>query len=239
MKMNQTMRCIVVDDEPIARLGMKRLISRHSGLEALAYLESSEEAAKFLTENEIDLVFLDIQMPGINGIDFARTIPEKTLVIFTTAYSEYAVDSYELDAVDYLLKPINAERFDKSVARAVAAHNLLGMATEESAQPKLTDGILTVKADRRYVRIRVDDIVYVEGLKDYIVIHTTSKKVVTRMKIKEVEEMLPEDSFMRINRSYIVNREAIDSFDNNDIVIGDREIAIGATYRNTVLSRLL
>lgn len=237
--MNQTIRCIVVDDEPIARLGMKRLISRHPGLEGMAYLESSEKAAKFLAENDIDLVFLDIQMPGVNGIDFARTIPEKTLVIFTTAYSEYAVDSYELDAVDYLLKPINAERFDKSVARAVAAHNLLGMATEESAQPKFDDGILTVKADRRYVRIKVDDIVYVEGLKDYIVIHTTSKKVVTRMKIKEVEEMLPEDRFMRINRSYIVNREAIDSFDNNDIVIGDREIAIGATYRDSVLSRLL
>lgn len=232
-------RCIVIDDEPIARLGMKRHIARHPELEVAACLENAEEAARFLAENEVDLLFLDIQMPGVNGIDFARTIPDKTLVVFTTAYSEYAVDSYELDAVDYLLKPISPERFDKSVARVIAAYNLLLSAVDDSARPKLADGVLTVKADRRYMRVKVDDIIFVEGLKDYIVIHTTSRKTVTRMKIKEVEEMLPSDRFMRVNRSYVVNLEAIDSFDSNDIVIGDREIAIGATYRDAVISRLL
>lgn len=234
------MNCIIVDDEPIARIGMKRLVSTATDLEPLAYLDSAEAAALFLAENHVDLVFLDIRMPGLSGLDFARTLPERTLVIFTTAYSEYAVDSYEIDAVDYLLKPIAPQRFAMAVERARNTLALLSTASEDPADARASEGIITVRADRRFVRLHIDDITRVEALKDYVIIHSgNSGRIITRMKIKDVEDLLPSGMFLRINRSNIVRSSAITAFDTNDIFIGDSPVAIGPTYRQQLLDRLL
>lgn len=232
-------KCLIVDDEPIARMGMRRLVHRHADIEIGAMVGSAAEAAQYLEHNSVDLIFLDIQMPGLTGLEFARSIPGGAMVIFTTAYSEYALDSYEVDAVDYLVKPIDPERFDRAVAKARQYMQLLSVADEPFDKPTASDTHLIVRADRRYMRIKISDIDYVEGLKDYVIVHIQGRKVVTRMTIRSMEELLPAAQFMRVNKSYIANVERIDSFDGNDIYIGEQPIAIGQSYKDDVLSRLL
>lgn len=233
------MRCIIVDDEPIARKGMRRLIDRHGGLEILEMFGNAADAEKFMSCNQVDLIFLDIEMPGTTGIEFAARIPRECMVIFTTAYSEHALESYQVDAVDYLVKPIDPARFEKAVEKAELYRRLLIQADRNAAVPDVRPEFIIVKADRKYLRIRVEDILYVEGLKDYLVIHLTDRKIVTRMTVKAMEEELPGEDFIRVNKSYIVNICKIDAFDNNDIMIGQTEISIGLSYRDSVISRLL
>lgn len=233
------MKCIIVDDEPIARLGMKRLADGRPDLEVLACLESAGEAGTFLEIHpEVDLVFLDIQMPGISGIEFARHIPARTLVVFTTAYAEYALDSYEVEAVDYLMKPIDPQRFARAVDKAAAYLRLLAAAPGPAEARAAADCII-VKADRRYVRLDPAQIRYVEGLKDYVIVHLEGRRVVTRIKIKDLTDLLPAGMFLRVSRSYVVNRRFVEAFDNRDVVVAGTEIAIGATYREAVLASLL
>lgn len=234
------MKCIIIDDEPIARKGMKRLVDSRNELELLASFGNAETAEEFLEDNDVDLIFLDIEMPEIKGIEFAGRIPRKCLVIFTTAYSEYALDSYEVEAIDYLVKPIEPARFNRAVDKAISYHALLDSASVSAGEPAVgvADHII-VKADRRYVKINLDDIVYIEGLKDYVIIHLPEKRVVTRLTLKGIEEVIPASGFIRVNKSYIVSRDRIDSFDSNDVFIGDTEISIGASYREAVLSSLL
>lgn len=223
----------------MARKGMKRLVERRTELQLLAMLESAESAEMWLAENDVDLIFLDIEMPGSNGIEFARKLPAKTMVVFTTAYTDYAVDGFDVDALDYLVKPIDPDRFNRAVDRAISYKAIVDEAKEDTPDSDSTVDFIIVKADRKYVRIKLDSILYVEGLKDYVIIHLTEKKVVTRMTVKSMEETLPCNKFLRVNKSYIVNKDKIDSFDNNDINIGTTEIAIGISYRDTVLSELL
>ena len=187
----------------------------------------------------IGLVFLDIQMPGTSGIEFARRIAAGTLVIFTTAYAEYALDSYEVEAVDYLMKPIDPQRFARAVDRAAACHRMLTAAAPEPAEARTAADCIIVKADRRFVRIRPDGIRYVEGLKDYVIVHMEERRIVTRMTIKELLDLLPPGQFLRVSRSFVVNRRFVDAFDNRDVIVCGTEIAIGATYRDAVLASLL
>lgn len=231
------MKVIIIDDEPIARRGMRRLIDRHSELTLIAEFDSGSKAKEWLADNDTDLIFLDIEMPGMNGIEFARQIPESNMVIFTTAYSEYAVDGFELDALDYLVKPIDPVRFEKAIQRAVSYKALIEEAERSDVETDME--YIIVKADRKYVRVKLEDILYIEGLKDYMIIHLPQRKVVTRMTIKAMEEQLPKSRFIRVNKSYIVNRDKIDSFDTNDINIGSMEISIGLSYRESVLAKLL
>lgn len=234
------MNCIIVDDEPIARRGMERIVSRHPQLNLLGTLDSAEAAAAFMTDNQVDLVFLDIQMPGTDGLESARRIPEKTLVIFTTAYPEYAVDSYSVDAVGYLVKPIDTVLFDKAVAKALDYKALMAKATAEQADARSDRDYMIVKADRRFHRIPYREILFIEGLKDYVIFRLTEgRRLVTRTTVKSLEEILPGEMFARVNKSNIVNLDAVESFDSNDVVIGDTEIAIGAGYRDAVIERLL
>lgn len=233
------MKCLIVDDEPIARRGMKRLLEQYPDLELMGMLGSAEEAAEFLASNEVDLVFLDIQMPGLSGIEFAKTIPDSTMVVFTTAYSEYALDSYEVDALDYLVKPIDPQRLEKAINKARAYCQLLNSSIDQAESPLVNQEFLIVKADRRFVRIRFSEILFVEGLKDYVILHLNGRKIVSRQTIKGMEELLPVSKFQRVNKSYVVNIDAIDSFDSNDVFIGGNEIAIGQAYKNAVMKRLL
>jgi len=235
--MAKNLKCIIVDDEPIAREGMENLISKVPDLKLDGMFESAEAASTYLKDNSIDLVFLDIEMPEINGIEFARTIPDKTLVIFTTAYSEYAMDSYEVDAVDYLVKPIEPERFKKAVNKASQYLALLENVESEGVESE--DNFIFVKSDRRYFKVYYSDILYIEGLKNYVVIHTEKKKIMTKIFLSTINEQLPSKIFFRINKSYIVNLSKIDSFDNNDVFIDEYEIAIGAAYRDELYTILM
>ncbi len=232
------MKCIIVDDEPIARKGIKRLVDQISQLELLETFNNAASAAEFMRNTTVDLIFLDIQMPGVNGIEFARTIPRHTLVIFTTAYSEYALDSYEVDAVDYLVKPIDPAKFRKAVDKAITYHSLL-LDEEEKSVENVENDCIFVKSDRRFFKIHLKDILFVEGLKDYVIIQLQDQRIITRLTVKGIYEMLPQSMFLRINRSYIVNKNKIDSFDNNDVFIGKHEIAIGNSYRDEFFEVLM
>lgn len=232
------MKCIIVDDEPIARKGIKKLMDQISQLELLDTFNSAEAASEFINTTTVDLVFLDIQMPGINGIEFARSIPKHTLIIFTTAYSEYALDSYEVDAVDYLVKPIDAAKFRKAVDKAITYHSLL-MDEEEKSVEQVEEEFIFVKSDRRFFKVNLKDILFIEGLKDYVIIQLENQRIITRMTLKSIHEMLPQSTFLRINRSYIINRNKIESFDNNDVFIGKYEIAIGNMYRDEFFEILI
>ena len=232
------MRCIIVDDEPIARKGIQKLVARISQLELLDSFNSAEAAAGYMQITNVDLIFLDIQMPGVNGIEFARSIPKHTLIIFTTAYSEYALDSYEVDAVDYLVKPIDAAKFRKAVDKAITYHSLL-LDEDKKSVENVEDECIFVKSDRKYFKVNLKDILFIEGLKDYVIIQLDDQRIITRMNVKTIHDLLPKSIFLRINRSYIVNRNHIESFDNNDVFIKQHEIAIGNSYRDAFFEELL
>ena len=225
------MKCIIVDDEPIARKGIKKLVDQISQLELLDCFNSAEAASDFMKTSTVDLIFLDIQMPGITGIEFARIIPKHTLIIFTTAYSEYALDSYEVDAVDYLVKPIDPAKFRKAVDKAITYHSLL-LEEEEKSVENVEDDYIFVKSDRRFFKVNLKDILFIEGLKDYVIIQMDGQRIITRMNVKTIHDLLPKNIFIRVNRSYIVNKNQIESFDNNDVFIKTYEIAIGNSYRD-------
>lgn len=233
------MRCLIVDDEPIARRGMVKLVGSRSELSVAGVAADAREALAFLGENSVDLVFLDIEMPGLSGMELARRLPERCQVVFTTAYSDYACESYDVDATDYLMKPIDPDRFNHAVDKALTFAGMMAAAeAPESVAPTASEEVLTVKSDRRYVRLRVDEITFVEGLKDYLIIHTADRRIVTRMTVKSLEEALPPQ-FLRVGKSYIVNRDKIDSFDNNDLYIGSSVVPIGVSYKQEVLKILL
>ena len=186
-----------------------------------------------------DLAFLDIQMPGITGIEFAHTVSKRTLIIFTTAYTEYALDSYEVDAIDYLVKPIETERFQKAVQKALSYHSLLMKEEKEAIEANVSSEYFFVKSERKYFKVNYADILFIEGLKDYVILQLPEQRIITRMNMKGISELLPQDLFLRVNKSYIVNTRHIDSFDNNDIYIGNYEIAIGNSYRDTFFEEFL
>lgn len=231
------MKCIIIDDEPMARKGMKRLVESRPELQLMAMLDCAESAEAWLNDNEADLIFLDIEMPGINGIEFARKLPEGSMVVFTTAYTEYALDGFEVDALDYLVKPIDPDRFNKAIDRAISYKAIVDEAKADIADTSME--FIIVKADRKYIRVKLEDVLFVEGLKDYVIIHLADRKIVTRMTIKAAEETLPKHKFLRVNKSYIVNKEKVDSFDSNDVSIGAMDISIGLSYREGVLRELL
>mgnify|MGYP000928638851 CR=1 FL=1 len=226
------MNCIVVDAKPLAREIVEQFVKEDNRLNLTGSFKNVRSASQFMSANTVDLIFLDIQMPDINGIDFAKSIPRNTLVVFTTAYSGYALDSYEVEALDYLVKPIEQNRFKKAVDKAISYHSLLINEIKENIE-EISDDFIFVKSERKYHKVNYTDILFVEALKDYVIIHTKEKRVITKMYLKMIQDLLPIKIFFRINRSYIVNLQYIDSFDNNDIFIQDHEIAIGNGYRDS------
>lgn len=226
------MKCIIVDDEPLAREAIQMLIDQTDQLEAVGSFGSPEAAAIFLVDIPVDLIFLDIQMPGFNGIEFAKTIRQETFVIFTTAFSEFATDSYEVDAIDYLIKPVKLERFQKGVEKAKAYAKLLKADHANTNIETVTGDYFFVKADRKIFKVQFGDILFIEGLKDYVVMHTEKQKVITAMNIKTIHDQLPKNMFVRVSKSYIINAKRIDSVDNNTVYIGKHEIPIGNIYRD-------
>ncbi len=226
------MNCIIVDDEPLAREAIEMLINQTDDLDLVGSFNSAETVTDFIENNTIQLVFLDIQMPGINGIEFARTIPKETFVIFTTAYSEFATDSYEVDAIDYLIKPVKLERFQKAVEKTRTYSKLFNGGYADNNIEQVAHDFFFVKADRRIFKVYFDNILFIQGLKDYVVMHTEKQKVITAMNIKTIYDQLPKHMFVRVSKSYIINAKHISSVDNNTVYIGTNEIPIGSIYRD-------
>lgn len=233
------MTCIIVDDEPLAREAIRMLIDQTGQLELLGSFNSPQAATDFLGDHTVDLIFLDIQMPGINGIEFAKTIQEDTFVIFTTAYSEFAIDSYEVDAIDYLIKPIKLERFQKAVEKAYTYSRLLEVDLANNNIENIADDYFFVKADRKIFKVAFNSILFIEGLKDYVVMHVDNQRIITAMNIKTIYDQLPKSMFARVSKSYVINVKQIESVDNNTVYIGKNEIPIGNIYRESFFNEFV
>jgi DNA-binding LytR/AlgR family response regulator len=230
------MNSIIIDDEPLAREGLQTALHKLQGITVIGSFNSARKAAQFMQANQVDLVFLDIQMPGMNGLEFAGSMQKETLVIFTTAYSQYAVDSYEVDALDYLVKPIREERLEKAVIKALAYQRLLQL---HGTTERIEKDFMLIKAERRYHKVFFNNILYIEGLKDYVVIYTETGKIATAMNLKTVHGHLNAEIFSRVSKSYLVNLSHIDSFDKHTIYIRQAEVPIGDVYRKAFLETYL
>lgn len=228
--------CIVVDDEPLARQLLEGYISQTPGFICVAVCQSAVEAFSILHEQQVDVMFLDIQMPGITGINFLRSLKNAPKVIFTTAYSNYAVDAFELEAVDYLLKPITFERFIKAIQKIDPKKEELAA----TPHPIATDenNYIFLKVDRRLIKINHADIVYIEGYGDYLKVHTNDQVYVTYMTFTRLEQLLPASKFLRIHRSTMVNGDYISFIEGNFLRVKDQDLAIGQSHREKLLSRL-
>lgn len=224
------LKCLIVEDEPLARNLLTDYVSKMPSLQLVEASASPLQALETLRNNEIDLLFLDIQMPEITGITLLKILPRKPLVILTTAYSEYAIESYELDVVDYLLKPITFERFLKSVEKASARFQLNTNSPDVKAQ---ASSFVFVKDGTKLIKVNMNDILYVEGLKDYVTIHTKTQKIVTLQRLKSLEEQLPTEQFIRIHHSYIISIQAIDVIHKGEVQIGNAMIPISDSYRKS------
>jgi two-component system, LytTR family, response regulator len=227
------MNCIVIDDEPLAREGMVLLINKCPQLTLHGSFRNPLDAAETIKESKIDLIFLDINMPEMSGLEYVKTLVNSPLIIFATAYPQYAIDSYELDAIDYLVKPIRFERFIKAVYKAENYLDLLqSKETNTNKIESFSDDYIYIKADRKYFKILFKDISFIEGLKDYVIIHVPGKKVITAMNVKTIFNQLPHNIFARISKSHIVNLGHIVSFDSNSVSLANGELPIGNFYRD-------
>lgn len=232
-------QCLVVDDEALARKLLADYIGKIPDLELVATCENPIQAKKILSTETIDLLFLDIQMPGITGVEFLRTLKDKPLTIFTTAYSEYALEGYSLDVIDYLLKPIPFERFFQAVSKAQDYLSYRKPEARKQADEKPEkQQYIFVKADYKIIKIRYEDILYIEGMKEYVRIHTTDRIITTYQSLQKLTEMLPAGIFVRVHKSFIVNMDKIDSIDNTVIIIEDEVIGIGRSYRDEFFRRI-
>ncbi len=233
------MKCIIVDDEPLARQGMELNIANVSSLQLLGSFSNALAASDFIRKENVDLMFLDINMPELSGLDFLKSLRDAPMVIFTTAYPQYALESYELDAIDYLMKPIRIERFLKAVNKAENYLKLLQQDSNKSHVEKIEDDYIFIKADRKFFKIYFKEILYIEGLKDYVVIYTNDNKIITSMNVKTIAAQLPPVIFARVSKSYIVNTLHISSLDNELIYIQHNEIPLGQSYKEEFLQHFI
>jgi DNA-binding LytR/AlgR family response regulator len=233
------MKCILIDDEPLARQGLEKMLESISSLVLLDSFSNALDANEYLKSSEVDLMFLDIEMAALNGLDFAKSLMSKPLIIFVTAYPQYALDSYEIDAIDYLVKPVRMERMLKAVNKAENYLKLLQKDREEPETASVENDYVFIKSDRRFVKIFFKEILFIEGLKDYVIIQTESKKVLTAMNIKTIHAQLPEKNFTRVSKSFIVNTDHIISVDTHSIYIKDEEIPVGSNFKEEFFEKFV
>lgn len=235
--MPDIIRCIIVDDEAIAREILESHIAKIDSVKVVASCKNALDAFKVINSEEIDLIFLDINMPEITGLSFARSMTRDIKIIFTTAYREYAVDGFDLQAVDYLLKPISFERLLQAVNKFM--NERINTTPQGRTDNELEhEDSFFVRSDRKMTRINFDDILYIESLSDYVKIHLQDKTVVTRETLSNIEERLPGKDFLRIHRSYLVSVSSIESFTNETIVVQKHELPISRSHKEDVLKRL-
>ncbi|WP_162054774.1 LytR/AlgR family response regulator transcription factor [Pontibacter pamirensis] len=234
------LRCIAVDDEPLALDIIESYISKLPFLQLIRTCSSATEAMQVLQEEKVDLMFLDIEMPELTGIQFLNILKNQPLIIFTTAYPDYALEGFNQDAVDYLLKPIPFDRFLKAVTKAQERLQRNGKASEATpaapvAHAPQEHDFMFVKADYKTIRVDFKDILWIEGLKDYIIIQTKDQKIITLLSMNKMMEKLSDAKFLRVHRSFIVSLQKIDSIEKSRIRIGNKEIPIGEVYKEQFL----
>ena len=236
------MKCVIIDDEPLAVELLEDFVRKVDLLELISTFNNAIDAVSFINQNNVDLIFLDIQMPHFSGIDFLNTIEKKPLVIFTTAYSDYAVEGFNLGAVDYLVKPIPFHRFLKSVVRAQQVLNpstAIQAISENTTAPELEQDFMFVRAEYENVKMNFSDILFIEGLKDYVKIYTTDNKfTLTLISLIKLENLLSSKGFSRIHRSYIINIKHVKSIQKNKVLISDKRIPISESYKNAFFERI-
>ena len=228
------LKCIVVDDEPLAREGIADYVKQVNALQLCGVFSSAIEANNFLSNENVDLIFLDIEMPKLNGIDFVQSLSNPPMIVFTTAYPNHALKGFELDVLDYLVKPISFERFLKTTNKAIERKPLASQKNEEQK-----DDYIFIKADGKFHKIKHSDINYIEGLKDYVKIYTTDGMKLVLVNLKNIESKLPENNFIRAHKSFIVSIEKISSVEGNIIHISGKEIPIGKEYKEILFEKLI
>jgi len=234
---NSRIRCLIVDDEPLAIQLIEGHIQQIPGLELISSYKNALEAFESLKKEPVDLIFLDIHMPVLTGIDFVKSLQAPPGIIFTTAYRNYAAESYELNVIDYLIKPITFTRFFKAVAKFTNQHKQLDRQAETPIASHVSNDYIYVNSNKKHIKVEFDQILYVESIKDYVRIHTIKQNIITKDKISDFEKKLPA-VFLRIHRSFIVNTDKITAFTKQDIEIKEREIPIGRSYKDEILRRL-
>jgi len=235
------MKCVIIDDEPLAVELLQDFVKKVDTLELVSSFNNAIDAVSFINQNNVDLVFLDIQMPHFSGIDFLNTIEKKPLVIFTTAYSDYAVEGFNLGAVDYLVKPIPFHRFLKAVVRAQQVLQPVTTQTlaENNNTPEIEQDFMFVRAEYENVKLNFADILFIEGLKDYVKIYTTDNKfTLTLISLIKLENLLSSKGFARIHRSYIINIKHVKSIQKNKVLISDKRVPISESYKNTFFEKI-
>jgi DNA-binding LytR/AlgR family response regulator len=235
----EKVKCLIVDDEPIAVQVIQNYLEKLETFEILKICNNALTAFEYLQSNPVDLVFLDIQMPKISGLEFLKALQNPPKVIIVTAYREYAYEGFELDVVDYLLKPVSFERFLKAINKY---NSIINDAIQSINDPdygyKSANEFIWVRADRKNVKIGIDDINYIEGLKDYVKIFVKDNMIISKIPLKKMEQKLPADRFIRIHRSYLISATKITAFNNDGIEIGPIMLPIGKNYKDSVLSFL-
>ena len=226
------MKCAIIDDEPLASELIASYVRKTSFLELVGVYNSAVEAMKVIRSNEVDVLFLDIQMPELSGLEFATILPPHTMVVFTTAFDRYAVESYKVNAIDYLLKPITYEDFLRSANKALRLSETRNTISDKKDMPRF----FFVKSGYKLYRVTFDEILYIEGVKDYIRLwlHSPERKIESLMNMKAMEAILPKSEFMRIHRSYIVNLSKITQVDHLKFLVGDVYLPVSEGYKDNV-----
>lgn len=235
--MNMEIKAIIIDDEPLARNVLREYAKKLPSLNIIGECEDPICAHQLMQQSAIDLIFLDINMPKLSGIEFLKTLKNPPLVIFTTAYSEYALDGYELNVIDYLKKPFSFERFCKAYFRAEELLQLKESASKTESFERIKDFIF-IKSDKKTIKVDLNEIYYIEGLGDYIKLYTLNKKFVTNLSMKKIESLLPTESFYRIHKSFIISVSKIESIEGNTVKINNIKLPIGNIYRQDFITHI-
>ena len=238
--MNEKYNVIIVDDEYLAQKLLQDYVSKVETLQLVATCSNAFEAMEALKNNHIDIMLLDIQMPDLTGLELVKSLEKKPAVIFTTAYSEYAVDAFNLAVSDYLLKPFNFPRFFQAINKAIGQ---VPPRAENAPKPVAdtishSNDFITVKADYKLYKINYDDLLFIEGQHEYVTFHTTQRRITALFALKDLEEMLPKGRFVRVHKSYIVSFKHIQDLDKSDVTVMGNKIPVGASYRDELLARL-
>ena len=234
--MNAEIKCIIVDDEPLARKGLAEYIADVDFLQLVGEFDNPVKAIDFVSSNEVNLIFLDIEMPRITGLEILKTMRNLPPVILTTAFPQYAVEGFELNVLDYLLKPVSFDRFLVAANRAKESYEVR---QKNIPGANKTDDYFFIKADNKLVRIVFNDILFAEGLQNYVVIHTKERKYISYLTFKSLEEYLPAERFIRVHKSFIVSADRVESIEGNDIRIGQHQIPVSRNLKDEVMNRLL
>ncbi|MDE6378835.1 MAG: LytTR family DNA-binding domain-containing protein [Muribaculaceae bacterium] len=237
--MERKLKCIIIDDEPLARELLKTYVAKTPSLELIGCFESAADAVKTVMDGRADIIFLDINMPMLNGIDFASLVPSGTRIIFVTAYDNYAFQGFKVNALDYLLKPVSYSDFLKSVGRALEWKSMSDAYASATHHEQTAPRMITIKVKNQLVQMRLDSIEYVEARNDRVIVfRKDGDPLPSLMTLKEIEDMLPPDTFMRVHRSFIVNIPLVEIVERNRIVFGKTYVPISENKREEFLSRL-